>query len=137
MSFAIVVGTGAETWRDCHIEADGTVFPAAPWRDRPVVILGWWTENHVEMIRTGRAAQNSFMEGPYEFTVSPRDGFLTLTFIRRGRDHDDQLAELDIAREDYERELFRAAENAAARAPADRDTQALNRSLGLLRRLLD
>jgi hypothetical protein len=137
VSFAIVVGQEAETWRDCHLEVDGAAFPAAPWRDRPVVILGWWTENHVEMLRTGRPAQNSFMEGPYEFTVSPRGEWLTIALIRRGRDEDDQLGGFELVREDYERELVRAARAAAAGAPADRDTRALDRNLSLLRGLLD
>jgi hypothetical protein len=137
VSFAIVVGPGAETWRDCHLEADGTAFPASPWRDRPVVLLSWWTENHLEMLRTGRPAQNSFMEGPYEFTVTSEGTALSIALVRRGRDEDERVGVLTVAKDEYERALVRAAEDAAREATPDRDAEALNRHLDALRQLLD
>ena len=125
MSFAIVVRDGDERG-DCHLEIGGTAFPAAPWHDRPVVILGWWAQNHLAMLKSNAAVTNSFMEGPYEFTVTPgTTGFLTIVLVRRGIDADERLGEHRVDTEDYERALVRAGETAAATAAPGTDRDVL------------
>lgn len=136
MSFTIVVGPGAAATRDCHLEADGTAFPADPWRDRPLVIVGWWAENHVEMRRTGNRVRNSFMEGPYEFTVTPEGATLTLELIARRRDADETLGRHTVAVQDYESALLGAAQSVLDTASAvagNHDLDTLRANVSALR----
>ena len=135
MSFSIVVSTNDERG-DCHLDINGTAFPADPWHDWPVVIIGWWIQNHLSMLESNAAVTNSFMEGPYEFTVTPGTGFLTLVLVRRGLDADQSLGEHVIDTEDYERALVRAGETAEATAAPSTDRDSLRQSLDAVRRLL-
>ena len=147
MSFCIAVETAGDHARaqlarggaarlDCHIEYNGAVFPAKPWHDRAIVILGWWTENHVLMCESRSPVRNSFMEGPYEFSVTPTDGTLALSLIRRGRDADEAVAELSVAEDEYRAELVEAAESILEAAdPADPDVETLRVNVEALRRI--
>jgi hypothetical protein len=147
MSFSIAVETAGDHARaqlaaggaarlDCHLEYDGDAFPADPWRDRAVVILGWWTENHVAMCESHSPVRNSFMEGPYEFTVTPVDGTLALSLIRRSRDADEAVGEVSVAEDEYRAELVEAAESVLQAAnPGDPDVETLRVNLEALRRI--
>ena len=50
-------------------------FPTSAWDDFPVVILGWWAESAITVL-TGKTKifQCYFMDGPYRFTISPKNG---------------------------------------------------------------
>lgn len=137
MSFTIEVSDSDERG-DCHLEVDGTAFPADPWRDWPVVIIGWWVRNHLAMRDSGGTVTNSFMEGPYEFTVTPGPdpGGLTIVLVRRGVDADERLGEHRVAVGDYERALVQAGDTALAVAAPGDDRDGLRQGLDQVRRLL-
>jgi hypothetical protein len=45
------------------------VFPEEGWVDFPVVVLGWW--DAAQSVHAGQPGRFMFMDGPFEFTVSP------------------------------------------------------------------
>jgi hypothetical protein len=64
---------------------DEEPFPAADWRDFPVIVLTWWLNDYATMREQGSPVSSSFMNGPYEVEISPLvDGqSLRLRFLRR------------------------------------------------------
>jgi hypothetical protein len=75
--------TGPVWLRHGRRDVPPTDFPEANWTDFPIVILGWW----LEALRSPRGAEVecSFMDGPFEFTVSgPMDTLARVCCFGRG-----------------------------------------------------
>jgi hypothetical protein len=53
-------------------------FPAQSWTDFPVIILSWWLDALDTLQSANSVAEFLFMDGPYSFTVSRRNGVCTL-----------------------------------------------------------
>jgi len=49
---------------------EGIEFPERGWSDFPVVVLGWWLRNAAELASGAKTALCSFMDGPFEFSIS-------------------------------------------------------------------
>lgn len=68
-----------------YLEIDGRAFPDDRWYDQSIILLGWWIENYLAFAG-GRAQKpqpvNSFMEGPYAFTLSQAPGAFVVSFLR-------------------------------------------------------
>ena len=66
-----------------YILVDNWPFPSDSWLDFPVIVLSWWLEGCLEMYKVDEPIENSFMNGPFEFT-SLKDGeSVRLTFTKR------------------------------------------------------
>jgi len=44
-------------------------FPCVAWDDFPVIILSWWTDQILSLIRSGNSDRFNFMDGPYWFVL--------------------------------------------------------------------
>src|SRR6266571_3306699 len=49
-------------------------FPSQSWSDFPVIILSWWLDALDTLPSANSATEFLFMDGPYSFTVSRRNG---------------------------------------------------------------
>jgi len=69
-SFQAKAGEGAATG-NIWLEFDGKHFPAQHWNDFVVVLLGWWTNALLRLLRDSSIKETvSFMEGPYAVEVT-------------------------------------------------------------------
>lgn len=55
------------------VQVDDVFFPEQEWDDFVVVIMGWWLDGFLK-ISMGKQSKCicSFMDGPFEFTVTPQ-----------------------------------------------------------------
>jgi len=66
-------------------------FPAQEWTDFPVIILSWWLDALDTLHSTNGATEFLFMDGPYSFTVSQRNGECILECIEDPRGDKESL----------------------------------------------
>jgi len=60
-------------------------FPTQSWTDFPVIILSWWLDALDTLHSANSATEFLFMDGPYSFTVSRRNGEYILHCIEDPR----------------------------------------------------
>ena len=62
---------------------NGAYFPFEEWDDFVVIVLGWWVEALPMLHVATRKTHFSFMEGPYEFVITPSGG--AVQCVKSGR----------------------------------------------------
>lgn len=97
-----------------YLEIAGRVFPDDRWYDQPIIVLGWWIENYLAFA-SGRAMEalqiNSFMEGPYTFTLSRASDAFVILFLRGTPDGEiETMPRATVPIEAYRTALAEAAE---------------------------
>ncbi|MBV6447994.1 hypothetical protein [Nitrosomonas sp.] len=68
------------------LHVNGLNFPSPEWVDFPIVVLGWWTEAVIPLLRgSAEPVQARFMEGPYviEFRVRTAE-IWHMDLVKRG-----------------------------------------------------
>jgi len=94
-----------------YITFNDTSFPSDPWLDFPVIVLDWWLEGYLTLRRTGRSVENSFMNGPFEFTSEMKGEIIKLIFRQRTAKGTKEVGEsIELTLKEYENELIRVAE---------------------------
>lgn len=87
-------------------------FPASSWLDFPVIVLGWWLENYLELCELNKPVTNTFMNGPFEFTVDPEGNNVTLTFYKRTLKGNIEVGSpVQLALEQYRDELVEVSKH--------------------------
>ena len=75
----------------------GVEFPERGWSDFPVVILGWWLKHVADLARGAKSALCSFMDGPFEFSVTSEvPGICRLQLARRGVEAKSVVSEFTV-----------------------------------------
>jgi hypothetical protein len=73
------------------LEVGDFSFPSQSWSDFPVIILSWWLDA-LDMLHTANSTTEFlFMDGPYSFTVSRRNGECVLQCIEDPRGDKESL----------------------------------------------
>jgi hypothetical protein len=79
---------------DIWLSVDGSAFPSARWSDFIVVVLGWWCQALLELLRGDPEPRRvHFMDGPFHVELGPLvHGSLHLVLVER----DLQKQEVDV-----------------------------------------
>lgn len=91
---------------------DGRCFPEAGWDDFADVVLGWWIDGAIELMRYSERASFRFMDGDFSFNVEKRvDGNFTATLKERAQ----AVGSCEIDVPQFSRSLVAAANTLARR----------------------
>lgn len=94
---------------------EGIAFPEKGWSDFPVIVLGWWLTQLLALGQGARSALCSFMDGPYDFSVSTEaPGLFRLKLTQRGAKTNSLVSEFTIDASALRASLLAAAASTLA-----------------------
>lgn len=84
-SFEVRTGTAHGRLSAVWLVLDGTSFPEAGWTDFPLVLINWWAEATLRLLRSqADVVEWRFMEGPFWAEIGAR-GPDNVRFMRQTR----------------------------------------------------
>ncbi|QIR36395.1 hypothetical protein HCG51_06230 [Tolypothrix sp. PCC 7910] len=94
-----------------YISINEWVFPSRSWLDFPVIVLNWWIEGYINLFKQTNPIENSFMNGPYEFTSSIIGKNVELKFFQTTKLGNQEVGSYCILLNDYRAALIQATNN--------------------------